>query len=375
MISPRRVPNFRPVLRVRSGRVLRTLLLVLLGVVAIVLLVAAVALPPLARSKTRQALAGMNGARGQFQDVSVSLFPLRYAITRLKISRTDALVDQPSFYAERLAVTLRWAPLLKGVFAARIDGDRVKAVLEEPKPGPDTPLPTLTELIPVRAVIERVQLRDSEVLYAWVRKEGRPMVWAHRIEATLENLASRAPLQEGPTVIAARGLIGGKGTVWFTVTADPWAERLTFAGNAGAEGFDPSQLNAYLSPYQNIQLTPGSYSMKMSFRSEDGKLTGAIDPHLVGTELRSDGDVGSALKVFFGKIVLANSGPTEGTRASGRIAVRDDLSDPKLQLAPRLEKVIENGFSLGLQESLKRDYAGKTEASDKPEPTPLKAKK
>jgi len=37
--------------------------------------------------------------------------------------------------------------------------------------------------------------------------------------------------------------------------------------------------------------------------------------------------------------------------------------------------VIENGFSLGLQEALKRRYAGKTEASDEPEPTPLKAKK
>ena len=176
-------------------------------------------------------------------------------------------------------------------------------------------------------------------------------------------------------VVAARGLIGGKGTVWFTVTADPWAERLTFAGSAGAEGFDPSQLNAYMAPFQNIALTPGSYSMRMSFKSVDGQLTGTIDPHLVGTELRSDGDPGSALKVFFGKIALGLSKPTEGTRSSGAIAVNDDLTDPKLQLAPRLEKVIENGFSLGLQEALKRHYAGKTEASDEKQPTPLKAQK
>ncbi|HZW89347.1 MAG TPA: hypothetical protein VFF12_09735, partial [Myxococcaceae bacterium] len=201
--------------RVRPGRVLRTLLLVLLGVVAVALLVAAIALPPLARRKTREALSGMKGARGQFQDVSVSLFPLRYTITHLKILRTDALLDDPVLYAERLAVTLRWAPLLRGVFAGHVDGDRVKAVLEEPKPGPDTPLPMLRELLPVRAVIERVQLRDSEIVYAWVRKEGWPMIWAHRIEATLENLASRPELQDGPTVVAARGLIGGKGTVWF----------------------------------------------------------------------------------------------------------------------------------------------------------------
>ena len=157
-------------------------------------------------------------------------------------------MKEPTLYAERLTVTLRWAPLLRGVFAGRVDGERVKAVLEEPKPGPDTPLPSLTELVPVKAVVEHLQLRDSEILYAWVRKEGWPMLWAHHIEATLENLGARPGLAEGPMVIAARGRIGGKGTVWFTVTGNPWAERLTFAGSAGAAGFDPSQLNAYLSP-------------------------------------------------------------------------------------------------------------------------------
>ncbi len=362
--------------RTRTGRVPKILLLVLLGVVALVLVVAAIGLRPLARSKTREALAGMKGARGDFQDVDVSLFPLRYTITRLKIFRTDALLKkEPALYAERLTVSLRWAPLFRGVFSGDIEGERVKAVLEEPKPGPDTPMPTLTELVPVKAVLERLQLRDSEVLYAWVRKEGWPMLWSHHIEGTLENLASRPGLVEGPMVVAARGRIQGKGTVWFKVTADAWAERLTFEGNAGAEGFDPSQLNAYMGPKKDIHLTPGSYSMTMSFRCQDGKLTGMVDPHLVGTALESDGDPGSALKSFFGKIALGLSGPTEGTRPSGAIAVRDDLTDPKLQLAPRLEKVIENGFSLGLQESLKRHYAGKTEPSDKEEATPLKARK
>lgn len=360
--------------RARTGRVLRVLLLVLLGVVALVLLVAAIGLRPLARSKTREALAGMRGARGEFQDVDVSLFPLRYRITRLKIFRTDALLREPTLYAERLSVTLRWAPLLRGIFAGTVDGERVKAVLEEPRPGPEARLPSLADF-PVKALVERLQLRDSEVLYAWVRKDGWPMIWAHHIEATLENLGSRPGLGEGPLVIAARGRIQSKGTVWFTVTADPWAERLTFAGNADAEGFDPSQLNAYLGPKKDIHLTPGSYSMRMSFRCEEGRLTGTVDPHLVGTEVQSDGDPGSALKVFFGKIGLSLSGPTEGTRASGAIAVRDDLTDPKLQLAPRLEKVIENGFSLGLQEALKRRYSGKVGASDDREPTPLKARK
>jgi len=51
--------------------------------------------------------------------------------------------------------------------------------------------------------------------------------------------------------------------------------------------------------------------------------------------------------------------PTEGTQPSGRIEVSDDLTDPKLQFWPTLEKVVENGLLLGLEESLKRKASGR----------------
>ena len=51
----------------------------------------------------------------------------------------------------------------------------------------------------------------------------------------------------------------------------------------------------------------------------------------------------------------------------------DDLTDPKLQLAPRLEKVIPELIILSVQESLTRNYHGPPDHDAKPEPTPLKA--
>ena len=348
--------------------------LVALGTLALLLLVVALALPGFARKKTREALDGLPGARGDFEDVQVGLFPPRYTITHLKITEKDTFLHQPTFYADRLAIALRWGSLLHGIFRGTLDGERVKIVLEQPPPGTDRPLPPLAEIFPVPVVMDRVQLRSAEVVYAWVHERGRPTVWANDIEATVENFASRPGLVSGPMVIAARGKLGN-GTVWFTVSAEPFAERLTFIASAGSEGFDPSLLSAYLSATKNITLTPGSYSTKMSFRSVDGRLRGVLDPHLTGTHLESAADAGSALKAFFGKIALSVSAPTEGTRASGAIEVTDDLTDPKLQLAPRLEKVIENGFILGLQEALKRSYAGETEPSSNPAPTPLKAQK
>jgi uncharacterized protein DUF748 len=349
--------------------------LALLGAIALALVIIALALPSWARNKTREALDGLDGARGDFQDVEVTLFPLRYTVTRLKVTQDDAVLKQPFFYAERLEVTLRASSLLRGVLAGSVQADRVKFVLEQPKPGGDGRMPPLSKLLPMKAVVERLQLHASEVLYVWVREKGRPSLWFHGIEATLENLGSRPGLTEGPMELVAVGTIGGKGAARVTVTARPHAERLTFHATANLDGFDPAQMNAYLSATKDVTVTPGVFATRMRLRSEAGRLRGVVDPQLRDSGLQGSGDLGSALKALFGKVAMTMTGPTEGTGPGGAIAVTDDLTDPKLQLAPVLEKVVENGFILGLQEALTRNYHGPPDHQAKPEPTPLKARK
>jgi len=343
---------------------------------ALLVVVVAVSLHPLARSRTRAALDGLEGAHGEFLDARLSLFPLRYTVTHLKIRNLETRVREPFFYAESVTVDLRWASLFRGRLVGSIDAHGVKMVLEQPKPGGKLRLPSLSDLVPVAAVLERLQLTKGEVLYAWVREQNQPILWFHDIEATLENLGSRPGLTEGPLVLNARGQFVRQGTMRVSVTAEPFATPLVFAGEAVAEDVDLSQMNPYIAATKGVKLTPGAFSMKMSFASKNGRLTGTVDPHLTGTEIQSaDEDLGSKLTALLGKISLTVSGQTEGTRPSGRIAVSDDFRDPSLQLVPVLEKTIENGFLLGMQESLKRAYAGppgKQPDQAKPEATPLK---
>ncbi|RPH67664.1 MAG: DUF748 domain-containing protein [Myxococcaceae bacterium] len=343
---------------------------------ALLVVVVAVSLHPLARSRTRAALDRLEGAHGEFLDARLSLFPLRYTVTHLKIRNLETRVQEPFFYAESVAVDLRWASLFRGRLIGSIDARGVKMVIEQPKPGSTMRLPSLSDLVPVAAVVERLQLTKGEVLYAWVREENQPTLWFQEIEATLENLGSRPGLTEGPLVLAARGQFARQGMMRVTVTAEPYATPLVFAGEAVAENLDLSQMNPYIAATKGVKLTPGAFSMRMSFASKNGRLTGTIDPHLTGTEIQSaDEDLGSALKALLGKISLSVSGPTEGTRPSGRIAVSDDFRDPSLQFVLVLEKTIENGFLLGMQEGLKRAYSGppgKQPDQAKPEATPLK---
>jgi hypothetical protein len=137
-------------------------------------------------------------------------------------------------------------------------------------------------------------------------------------------------------------------------------------------------MNAYIGVEKGVKLSPGSFSTRMNFTVHKGRLTGWVDPTLEGTELQSASeDLGAKLKALFGKISLTFSTPADGTRPSGKIAVADDLRDPKLQLLPVFEKSIENGFLLSMMEALKRVYAkppAESAAKAKQEPTPLKSK-
>lgn len=343
---------------------------------ALLVVVVAVSLHPLARNRTRAALERLEGARGDFLDARLSLFPLRYTVTHLKVRNLETRVKEPFFYAESVAVELRWASLLRGRLVGSVDAQGVKMVIEQPKPGSKLHLPSPSDLVPVAAVLQRLRLTKGEVLYAWVREENQPTLWLHEIEATLENLGSRPGLTEGPVVLNARGQFVRQGTMRVSVTAEPYATPLAFTGEAVAENLDLSQMNPYIAATKGVKLTPGSFSMRMSFASKNGRLTGTLDPHLTGTEIQSaDEDLGSKLKALLGKISLSVSGPTEGTRQSGRIAVSDDFRDPSLQLVPVLEKTIENGFLLGMQEGLQRAYSGppgKQPDQAKPQATPLK---
>jgi Domain of Unknown Function (DUF748) len=340
---------------------------------ALLLLTLSLSLQPLVRQKTRTWIDGLHGASGDFLDAHLSLFPLRYTVTHLRIRRRDSKLPDPIFYADRVTVDLRWASLLGGGhLVGRVAARGVKVVLEQPQPGGSIRLPSTTELVPLAAVAERIQIDNGEVLYAWVHEPGWPTLWLQHVDATLENVASRPGLVRGPMTLIASATVQRSGRAWVAVTANEFTVPLSFSGEARLDGFDPSEMNALSAQKRGLKLSPGSFSMRMTFRCKEGRLSGVVDPTLTSSHVESkDERLGSKFEALFGKISLTVSKPAPGTDPSGKIAVTDDLTDPKLQLGPVLEKVVENGFLLGLQEGVKRHYAGPPEkTADQADPAP-----
>jgi hypothetical protein len=368
--------------RPRSGgggySIVRFVLLGLLALVAVLLLVAAVALPAYARGKTRELLQSSNDISGDFLDVETQLFPLSYTVTHLKVRTRDAVLPDPFLYADRLAIRVKWAPLLAGRVVGEVEGQGVKVVIEQPKPGGDGRLPSIAEIVPVKAVVERIEVKRSEVLYAWVREPNRPTLWFHDIEATLQNVPSRLGLTEGPTVLDARGTVQRSGTLRVQANIEPFATPVQYALEATVDHFDLSQMNSYIGVEKGVKLSPGSFSTRMKLTVDKGRLSGWVDPRLEGTEVESvNEDLGSKLKALLGKVSLTLSAPADGTKPSGKIAVTDDLRGPGVQLVAVLEKSVENAFLLSMQEALKRAYGkppGEAASQAKKEPTRLESK-
>ncbi len=330
---------------------------------------------PVARWQTRRWVSQLHGIDGDFLDARLSFFPLTYEVTHLKLVQPERQTREPLFYAERVSLQLLWGKLVTGQLVARVDARGVKVVLEQPVPGEAMRLPELSTLIPMKIVLDRLQAKDGEVLYVWVHQKYRPTLWFHDIEATLENLGSRPKLTSGPMTLAAAGIVQRAGRMSVVVQADPFGLAPSFAGQARIEGFDVSQMNALIDSQNDVKLAPGLFSMKMSFESRDGKLTGQVDPRLETSEIiPHDASLGSAIKMLLGRLSMAISTPAEGTTASGAILIRDDLTGSDRQLLLTMEKVVENGFLLGLQEGLKRVYAGRPAPVEgkKPVPTNLK---
>jgi Domain of Unknown Function (DUF748) len=350
--------------------------LVGLGVLGLVLVGVHAVAEPVARWQTRRWIEKLGGIQGDFLDARLSFFPLVYGVTHLKLSQPQRQTKEPLFYADHVSLQLLWGKLLTGHLVARVDARGVKVVLEQPAPGTAPRLPDLATLIPVEIVLDRLQAKDGEVLYVWVHQKYRPTMWFHDIEATLENLGSRPNLTAGPMTLSAAGIVQRKGRMSVVVRADPFAMPPSFAGRAQLEGFDVSQMNALIDSQKDVKLAPGLFGMRMGFESKQGKLTGQVDPRLETSEIVGhDANLGSAFKALLGRISMAVSTPADGTTPSGVILIRDDLTRPDRQLLLTMEKVVENGFLLGLQEGLKRVYAGgPPQATGKAKPTPTELK-
>jgi hypothetical protein len=332
-----------------------------LGILALVVVVLGFLIDPIVTWRTRVVLRDMEGMRGTFDDVSVSPLDLSYEIWGLSIQKV--LADGkgvPYLDVERARFGLYWKELVKRHLVAVVDldaprlrlvstkaKDRQKETGEEAGKG-------IEDLAPF--LLDRMQVKDGELLWIDAREPERPALRIHGIEGTLENFASRKALAKNePTVLAMRGTLQKTGKVSVFATADPLAKKLTFAGQGRVEGLRLVELRSLLATKSDVSPDEGALDMNIRFEAKDGILRGGIRPIVKGGELRaSEEGLKPKVKELIGNAALnifSDDVPGRDAVAT-TIPIRGRVDDPEAQAVPTIVGILRNAFVRGLEDGL-----------------------
>jgi hypothetical protein len=330
---------------------------------------ARLALDPWAAWRTRRALAAIPGAHASFERVEIDLLRLEYAVRDLRIERNGGAARAAvSFRAERARARLAPGELLHGRLVARVDLEAPRLTIlqrAKPKPQPRIGEPRRIAEAPKvgrgiarlpAVLVERGEVRDGEILFVDGSGERNPALRLHRIELTVENLATRRGLaREGPSVLAARAALQRTGAVSVFATADPRAERATFAGRGRLAGLAFEELADVVAERGKVAPDRGVLDMDVRFRAEGGHIAGSVRPITrgAGTGPARGGVVArlrslvadDSLRVFDEEV--SARGPEATT-----IPIDGTVEDPSAQPMPMVIGVLRNAFVQGLTAAL-----------------------
>ncbi len=328
-------------------------------VVALLVLLAGVrlALEPMLASRLRRALGSIEGMRGTFDHLELSVLHLSYTVHDLRLEKMPPDGHPlPFLNIERGDVGLYWTELVHGHLVGAIAVEAPKYYII-PSSGPSKPFDlrkALGKFMPLR--LDRVEVRGGEILWVDVHSPDKPRLWLHGLDATLENFATRDALARGePSILAASATLQRTGKLSVFASADPLAKALTFAGEARLRGLELVELGEFLAASTGFTPTQGVLDVSARFVAKDGHLTGALRPVIKNPSVQqAKPGLGEKIKAALADASLK----ILSDRVPGRNAVvttiplQGDLSSPKLQLWPTFMGILRNAFVTGLADSL-----------------------
>jgi hypothetical protein len=352
--------------RPRRGRRWPRRLAVAVAVVAVLVAIVGLALDPLVTWRTRVVLNDLEGYRGRFNDVKVSVRDLSYRIEDLRLEKTSAGgAALPFFEVREAEVGLYWKELVRGHFVAaiRFMGPKLNLVsAKDPAErqgageGRETQAAglQLTKLAPIR--VDRFEVKEGEILFVDRGSPRDPRLWLHDIEATIENFATRPALARGePTVLAARGTLQRTGKVSLFATSDPLAKKVTFAGQAQLRGLKLVELGELLADKSGLTPTGGELDLSARFTSENGVISGGVKPVLKDASVKAGKPgLGPKLKALVADVSLdLFSDDIPGRDAVATIVpIKGKVDAPQVQAVPTILGIVRNAFVAGLTNSL-----------------------
>jgi hypothetical protein len=327
----------------------------------VLFVVVLVAFDPLVEYIARKKFSQVKGYDITFEDASLQPTRLNAVLTRLKVMKRSAGGSkEPFLYFDKLQFGLHWRELLHGNLVASVEMDRAKVNLIAAKKKEDEQLSELPDLAkqlnalsPLR--IDRVQVRKGELQFLDKTEPEVPKMWLHQVEATAENISTRAALARGePTVIALSGRLQKEGELSAWITADPLAKGLWFSGRVRAEGIELKEFHKLLASKSGLALDQGTLDLFAEFDARGDHISGGVKPVLKNPHvIQAEPGAGNWLKKTFADAALKLfSDRVPGRNAvATTIPINGRVDQPDVDLWPTVLGVVRNAFVEGVSES------------------------
>jgi Domain of Unknown Function (DUF748) len=337
--------------------------LVAAGILLLLVIVVRLILDPLATHETRQALNQMEGFRGDFERVHVTLFSPGYDITRLKLievpagaEKSDVADREPLVYVEHAHLGISWRELLhlRVMASLRLVEPKITITQKKSAASGEKKAPDLSEqLQKVTALkVDRIEILGGEILFREGSAPHRQQLWVHHLELAAQNLATRPGLANGrPATVSAHGVVGHSGDLDLFVSADPFSSPLSFAGQLSEKGLRAAELYEFIEPKTHLQASKGTIDVFAEFVSKEGMLTGGVKPVLKNIEVGpTEAGIWDRMKAWLADkaVKIASDRVPDRNAVATTVPLKGKLTDPDIQLWPAVLGVMRNAFVQGL---------------------------
>lgn len=341
-----------------------------LGIFAIVIFIIWLMINPVADYFARKAFADLQGYKGTYKDLSVSVIPPHVEITNLELVK-DPSAEGGEFliFTERARLDVLWKNLFKGAIVMQVNIDHPKlTVIQEPAP-PEPPKPPevkkpppkipdvekeLKKAPPVR--IDHIEVNNAEIVFVDATERSRPRFWIHDMEVHIQNIATREELAKNmPTTVSANGVVQKSGDLRFFLAANPWEEDLSFSGETELRGLALPDLYEFAAAKIDIKPIRGTFDLFAEFKAEGNEITGGIKPLLHNVDVAPEDPTflnwlkSAAVDVTVSVLSGSPDQPEEGEKIATIIPIKGNITDPNPQILPTVLGIVRNAFVEGLQ--------------------------
>jgi hypothetical protein len=337
-------------------------ILIILGVVALLLVAARLAMPYAVERYVNGRLATLDSYRGHIGEVDIHLWRGAYSINSIAIEKIGATRPVPFFSADRVDLSVEWRSLMRGslVSEAEFVGPELNLVQARSKEdsqlgGEENWNQRLEELFPFR--FNTVQVVNGTIRFLAPGISTQDAITARHVNGSVSNLTN--VLDSGKRTfadfqLAGDVLEGAPATVKGSV--DAFATQPTFDVNLEVKKVLLPQVNPWLREYIKADAEAGKFELYLELAAADGRFAGYAKPILEDVDLyRSNEEEQNPLRrlwegfLDFAANALENK---DADQVAARIPFSGTIKNPETSLFATIASVLRNAFVSAFARSL-----------------------